>query len=448
MPKVAFYTLGCRLNFAETSGLAKRFQDEGYCIVPFEERADVYVVNTCTVTASAEKKCRQIIHQAHRNNPDARIAVVGCFSQLRPEEVGRLEGVDFVLGTHNKHLLFDYIRKGRQVDDAGPIGPGLGKTGAASVREFVSSYSSIGRTRSFFKIQDGCDNFCSYCAIPYARGRSRSADIARTMQTAAEIAASGVKEIVLTGVNIGDFGKNHGETFHQLLQAMDGLQGISRIRIGSVEPDLLTDEIISLIAGSRRLMPHFHIPLQAGENDVLKQMKRHYRRELYAQRVAKIRQEIPRAFIAGDVIVGFPTETDAQFEDGAEFIKSLDLSALHVFSYSTRAEAVASRLPAVYGPGTKVCRSRHLHFLSDQKKESFYRRFDMTRAEVLWESDQEDGMMFGYTDNYLRVQTRYDARKVNTTQEVMLCRLEKDAHKDWIFNCTETENELNRMERS
>lgn len=432
MRKVAFHTLGCRLNFAETSWVARQFQDEGYEVVDFDQVADLYVVNTCTVTAAAEKKCRQVVHQAHRLNPDARIAVMGCFSQLRPEEVKRLEGVDFVLGTHNKHLLFDYIRKGVGMEEK-ELTRALGKDGVSSVTEFFASYSSIGRTRSFFKVQDGCNNFCSYCAIPYARGRSRSATLAQTMETARKIASEGVREVVLTGVNIGDFGRLHGENLLMLLRELDRLDGVSRVRIGSVEPDLLYDDIIEFIAGSEKIMPHFHIPLQSGNNEVLKQMRRHYRREEYAARVEKIRKTIPRAFIAGDLIVGFPTETDQQFEDAFRFVEGLDLSALHVFSYSHRKEAVASHLDTVYGPDAKAARSRAMHRLSDQKKEAFYRRFQGKKAEVLWESDRQGNLMFGYTDNYLRVQAPFDPDKVNTCQEVELFQVFKDQNKDWVF---------------
>lgn len=421
MPKVAFYTLGCRLNFSETSDLARHCTDRGYEVVPFEERADLYVVNTCTVTAMAEKKCRQVLRNAHRLNPRAKIAVIGCFSELRPQDVAKIEGVDFVLGNRNKHLLFDYIEKG--VPDS------VGKDDMP----FVASYSSIGRTRSFFKIQDGCNNFCSYCAIPYARGRSRSATIAQTMQTAGEIARTGVKEIVLTGVNIGDFGRYNGENLYGLLLQLERLPGVERIRIGSVEPDLLEDSIIGLMAHSQKLMPHFHIPLQAGNDEVLKKMKRHYNRAFYAGRVEKIRKLIPGAFIACDVIAGFPTETDAQFEDAVEFIRQLDLSALHVFSYSHRPDAAARNLETVYSAGEKARRSTVLHELSDHKKQAFYSRFIGSESAVLWESDNQNGQMYGYTPNYLKVRARFDESKINTIETVLLDTLEKDANKDWCF---------------
>ena len=401
----------------------RRFSASGYEIVPFEEAADLYVINTCTVTAAAEKKCRQIIRSAHRLNPDAKIAVVGCFSELRPQEVAELPGVDFVLGNRNKHLLFDYMRSG--------VGAGQEEP---EEMPFVPSYSTLGRTRSFFKIQDGCNNFCSYCAIPYARGRSRSDTIERTLQTSGEIAAAGIKEIVLTGVNIGDFGRYNGETLYGLLQRLETLPGVERIRIGSVEPDLLGDDIIALMAESRKLMPHFHIPLQAGNDEVLKKMKRHYDRAFYAGRVAEIRRMIPHAFIACDVIAGFPTETDAQFQDALAFLEDLDLSALHVFSYSHRAEAAASRLQAVYGAGELARRSEALHALSDRKKQAFYARFIGKEASVLWESDRQDGQMFGYTPNYLKVRCAFDENKVNTVCTCTLGSLKKDTQKDWCFD--------------
>lgn len=422
MRKVAFYTLGCRLNFAESSDLMRRFSESGCEVVPFEQAADLYVINTCTVTAAAEKKCRQIIRSAHRLNPEAKIAVVGCFSELRPQEVEQLPGVDFVLGNRNKHRLFEYMQEGSvKTEDQ------------AEAMPFVPSYSTLGRTRSFFKIQDGCNNFCSFCAIPFARGRSRSDTIERTMQTASEIARTGVKEIVLTGVNIGDFGRYQGENFYGLLKQLEQLSGVERIRIGSVEPDLLGDDIIKLVAESRKLMPHFHIPLQAAHDDVLKKMKRHYGRSFYADRVDMIRRLIPHAFIACDVIAGFPTETDTQFQEGLEFLETLDLSALHVFSYSDREEAAASKIPAVYGAGELARRSAALHALSDAKKQAFYARFSGTEAPVLWESDNEGGYMYGYTPNYLRVRRVFDENLVNTIVTTPLRALEKDAGKDWCF---------------
>lgn len=426
MRRVAFYTLGCRLNFAESSDLMRRLQEAGCEIVPFEAAADWYVVNTCTVTAAAEKKCRQIVHQAHRLAPTAKIALVGCFSALRPEQAAALEGVDVVLGTHDKHLLFDYIAAEGKA--CAPSEEGTGKD-----TPFVASYSSLGRTRSFFKVQDGCDNFCSYCAIPYARGRSRSASLARTLQTAQEIAAHGVQEIVLTGVNIGDFGRKNGESFLDLLTALESLP-VARIRIGSVEPDLLGDEIIEKVANSKKLMPHFHLPLQAGQDGVLAAMKRHYTTDFYARRVQQIRRFLPQAFIACDVIAGFPTETDAQFEEALRFIEGLDLSALHVFSYSPRQEAASFALSYAYDPKCKAARSAALHMLSDKKKQTFYARFADTDAEVLWESDTQNGKMFGYTPNYLKVCAPYKADQVNAITTVRLKNLEKDANKDWCFN--------------
>ena len=451
VPKVAFCTLGCRLNFSESSALAREFSRAGFEVVGFEQEADVYVVNTCTVTAAAEKKCRQAVRQAHRTNPRARIAVVGCFSQLRPEEAAALAGVDWVLGTEDKHALVARIRDSGCFPGSGKgdipgkeggregLQPGGGRAEGAGEKKpgapwaFVPSYSTLGRTRSFFKVQDGCDNFCSYCAIPYARGRSRSLDIAGTLEIAREIASCGVKEIVLTGVNIGDFGKAHGESLLGLLSALDALEGVERVRIGSVEPDLLTDDIISLVAGSRILMPHFHLPLQSGNDEVLKRMNRRYDRACYASRVEKIRQMLPDAFIACDLIVGFPTETAGQFEDSFDFVSRLDLSALHVFSYSDRAEAAASRLKPVCSPSEKASRSARMHALSDRKKAAFYRRFENSVQEVLWESDEKGGHIFGYTPNYLKVMHEEDSSWVNSLREVRVGKAVKDACKDWCL---------------
>ncbi|MEG1763190.1 MAG: tRNA (N(6)-L-threonylcarbamoyladenosine(37)-C(2))-methylthiotransferase MtaB, partial [Bacteroidales bacterium] len=328
MKKVAFYTLGCKLNFAESSGLSQQFVEKGYEIVDFKEQADIYVINTCTVTAMAEKKCRQSIQAAIARNAKAKIAVIGCFSQLRSEEISKIQGVDYILGNADKHLLIELFEK-NEIQNLSMPEVGLQK-------EFYPFYSVGGRTRSFFKIQDGCDNFCTYCAIPFARGRSRSNTLAQTLSKAKEIAHTGAKEVILTGVNIGDFGRKNGETFYDLIQALDVIEGIERFRISSIEPDLLTDEIIQFVSLSQKFMPHFHIPLQAGNNEVLANMKRHYQRELFAERVYKIKEVMPQAFIAADVIVGFPSESEVQFEDAYLFMESLPLSALHVFTYSSR----------------------------------------------------------------------------------------------------------------
>lgn len=410
LKRIAFHTLGCKLNFAESSALAKRFEQAGYTIVAAEEAADLYVVNTCTVTADAEKKCRQFIHRVHRLHPQAEIAVTGCFAELRADEIRAMEGVTHVLGTADKTQLLTMVGDGAAA-----------RPHVQAEAGFTPIHSAIGRTRSFFKVQDGCDNFCAYCAIPYARGRSRSASIAQTVEAAGRIAAEGYKEVVFTGVNIGDFGCKNGERFADLLRALLRIDGIVRWRLSSIEPDLLDSEIIELVAAEPKLMPHFHIPLQAGSDAVLHAMRRRYDTAFFAHKVEEIRRHLPHAFIAADVIVGFPSESAADFEDGYRFIDSLPISALHVFSYSARPEAASYRMANAYAPAEKEERSRRLHRLSDAKKAAFYERFAGQEAAVLWESTQlADRTMLGYTDNYLRVAAPYDTAKINTLETVRL----------------------------
>lgn len=409
MKKIAFHTLGCKLNFAESSALAKRFEQAGYTLVSAEEAADLYVINTCTVTADAEKKCRQFIHRVHRRHPQAEIAVTGCFAELRGEAIRAMEGVTYVLGTADKTQLIAMVNRQAAAQPDSPTEAG-----------FTPIHSAIGRTRSFFKVQDGCDNFCSYCAIPYARGRSRSAGIAQTVEAARRIAAEGYKEVVFTGVNIGDFGRKNGERFIDLLRALLNIDGIVRWRLSSIEPDLLDSGIIELVAAEPKLMPHFHIPLQAGSDAVLHAMRRRYDTAFFARKVEEIRRSLPHAFIAADVIAGFPSETAADFEDGYRFIESLPISALHVFSYSARPEAAAYRMANAYAPEEKEARSRRLHRLSDAKKAAFYGRFAGQDAAVLWESERLGDEMLGYTENYLRVAAPYDAAKINTLETVRL----------------------------
>lgn len=408
LKRIAFHTLGCKLNFAESSALAKRFEQAGCTIVPTEEAADLYVINTCTVTADAEKKCRQFIHRIHRRHPQAEIAVTGCFAELRGDEIRAMDGVTYVLGTADKTQLIAMVNRQAAARNDDP---------AAG---FTPIHSAIGRTRSFFKVQDGCDNFCSYCAIPYARGRSRSAGIAQTVEAAGRIAAEGYKEVVFTGVNIGDFGRKNGERFADLLRALLRIDGIVRWRLSSIEPDLLDSEIIELVAAEPKLMPHFHIPLQAGSDAVLHAMRRRYDTAFFARKVEEIRRNLPHAFIAADVIAGFPSETAADFEDGYRFIESLPISALHVFSYSARPEAAAYRMANAYAPAEKEARSRRLHRLSDAKKAAFYERFSGQTAVVLWESERLGDEMLGYTENYLRVAAPFDAAKINTLESVRL----------------------------
>ena len=397
------------MNFSESSGLARQFTEAGYEVVDFSEKADLYVVNTCTVTAAAEKKGRQVIHAAHRANPQAQVAVVGCFSELRPEEVAKIEGVDYVLGSADKHLLLERIR---EREASGETVPGYSRLPVPFIPErkavaaagFVASYSTLGRTRSFFKVQDGCDNFCTYCAIPYARGRSRSARIDQTLQTAREIVAQGVQEIVLTGVNIGDFGRKNGENLAGLLQALEKLPGLERIRIGSVEPDLLSDEIIDFLAASGKCMPHFHIPLQSGSDEVLRLMHRRYDTALFADKVHHIKERMPWAFIGVDVMVGCRGELPEYFDHTYHFLESLPVTQLHVFPYSERPGTAALRIPYVVEEAEKKRRSTLLLELSDRKTEAFYAAHRGREAEVLFEKAPAGKAMHGFTRNYVRVE--------------------------------------------
>jgi threonylcarbamoyladenosine tRNA methylthiotransferase MtaB len=416
--RVAFHTLGCKLNYSESSDLSRKFVENGYKLVDFHETADVYVINTCTVTALAEKKCRNAIRQASGRNPEAKVAVIGCFSQLKADELQHMEGIDIILGNQEKHQLLEMLghAPGNQdescaychVDD-------ISKT-----HNFVPSFSSGDRTRSFLKIQDGCDYFCSYCAIPFARGRSRSNTIAETVETAKSVAASGVKEVVLTGVNIGDFGKNNGESFFGLIQELEKLEGIERYRISSIEPDLLSNEIIEFVAKSKKFLPHFHIPLQAAEDSLLKAMRRKYDTALFASRVAKIKEVMPHACIAADLIVGFPGETEGVFAKCIDFLESIPISYLHVFTYSERPGTLALKLNEKVPVNIRRDRSKILHELSEKKKLSFYKENNGLTTNVLWESDEEKGMMSGFTENYVRVKRPFDSARINQIEIVEL----------------------------
>lgn len=417
--KIAFQTFGCKLNFAETSAIARKFPETEYETVEFGESADYYVIHSCTVTGHAEKKTRAAIRQAMRKNPEASVAVIGCYSQLRPEEIRKIKGVEIVLGNNDKYRLPEYIDT-------------LGKEKTAGVTEikkpetFEPDFSAGDRTRAFFKVQDGCDYFCTFCAIPYARGRSRSASVAETLNVARQIAHSDVREIVLTGVNIGDFGRHRNESFFDLLKGLETMEGIDRIRISSVEPELLNHGIIELVAGSRKYMPHFHIPLQSGTDRILELMKRKYKREVFEERVHTIKKLMPHACIAADVITGFPGETDEDFNQTRDFIESLPVSYLHVFTYSTRPGTLASRMEDQVPDRIKQERSRILHALSDTKKDAFYAEHINSVQEVLWESDNENGFMTGFTGNYIRCKKQWDAASVNTIERVILVSTDTD----------------------
>ena len=419
MRTIAFHTLGCKLNFAESSYLAGIFVAKGYEQVDFREKADVYVINTCTVTRIAEKKCRNAIRMARNLNPDAIIAVMGCMSQLNDKQIEKIEGVDFIIGNDDKIKLVDLIEERHVKAETENLVLDISR-----LKSYYPSYSSSDRTRSFLKIQDGCDYFCTYCAIPYSRGRSRNDDIASVVAQAKILAEQGKKEVVLTGVNIGDFGKSTGESFLDLIKALDKVEGIERYRISSIEPNLITEEVIDFCVESKAFLPHFHIPLQAGTNKILRLMKRKYERELFAQRVNYINKVMPRAFIAADVIVGFPGETEEDFEDTKAFIEQLPLAALHVFTYSERPGTPAASMQGSVPISERHRRSEELQKISDRKKQEFYLNNKGCELNVLWESDEEDGMMFGWTDNYIRVGRKYDKLYVNTITKEKIEKLD------------------------
>ncbi len=413
--KVAFHTLGCKLNFSETSTIARALIAEGFIKVKYDDYADVYVINTCSVTEIADKKCRQAIKKAIKQNPNAFVVVTGCFAQLKPQSIAEIEGVDLVLGSNEKFKIADYLGD-LQKKASGEIHAGKIMTN----KEFYPSYSMGDRTRTFLKVQDGCDYFCSYCTIPLARGKSRNANIETTVSLAKKAAQEGAVEIILTGVNIGDYGKSTNENFFQLIQELEKVEEIKRFRISSIEPNLLSDEIIEFVAKSNKFMPHFHIPLQSGSNKLLALMKRKYTRELFAKRVIKIKELLPHAFIGVDVIVGVRGETDAHFNEALEFIHSLDISQLHVFTYSERPNTKALTIDHVVPINERKVRSQILHQVSDKKTRYFYNKFKDQTALVLLEGSENKGMMNGFTENYLKVQIPYNAELKNTIQKVQL----------------------------
>lgn len=414
--KAAYYTLGCKLNFAETSTIGKVLSEQGVRKVRPGENADICVINTCSVTDLADKKCRQAIRRISKQHPNAFVVVTGCYAQLKPEEVAHIEGVDLVLGAEQKLDILYYLNDLHKTDADGEIHTSASK----DIRTFTPSCSADDRTRHFLKVQDGCDYFCSYCTIPFARGRSRNGSIESLVKQAEEVAAQGGKEIVLTGVNIGDFGKTTGETFIDLIRALDEVEGIERYRISSIEPNLITDEAIDFVAGSKRFAPHFHIPLQSGSDDVLKLMRRRYDTALFRHKIEKIKSILPDAFIGVDVIVGTRGETDAYFEDARRFIESLDVTQLHVFSYSERPGTQALKIDYVVDPKVKHIRSQILLDLSEKKLQAFYEAHIGREAKVLFEHTKKDGMMHGFTENYIKVETPYDASLINETRRIRL----------------------------
>jgi len=425
MKKVAFYTLGCKLNFSETSTIGRLFTDAGYAVVDFTDAADVYVINTCSVTEHADKKCRKVVKEALKYAPNAYITIVGCYAQLKPAEIAEIEGVDMVLGAAEKFRIVEYITDLTKQSKAVIHQQNIEKVN----HNFIAAYSIGDRTRTFLKVQDGCDYPCTYCTIPLARGGSRSDTVENVVNRAQQVAAGGVKEIVLTGVNLGDFGIRNGQRedkFFDLVKALDEVEGIERFRISSIEPNLLSNEIINFVATSKRFVPHFHIPLQSGSDKILGLMKRRYRRDLYTERVATIKALIPDCCIGVDVIVGFPGETHEDFLDTYQFLNELDISYLHVFTYSEREQTAAADMTGIVTGSARADRSKMLHILSEKKRRSFYQSQIGAVAEVLFEDDQKNGFMHGFTRNYVKVKAKYDPIMVNEIKTVKLVELTPD----------------------
>jgi threonylcarbamoyladenosine tRNA methylthiotransferase MtaB len=421
---VAFHTLGCKLNFSETSTIARLFQEKGFIKKDFTEAADVYVINTCSVTENADKECKTIVKSALSKNPEAFIAVVGCYAQLKPNQISGIEGVDVVLGATEKFKLLNYINLSSKNEHAQIHNCEIGEADF-----FVDAYSVGDRTRSFLKVQDGCDYSCTFCTIPLARGKSRSDTIENVLANAKKIAESGVKEIVLTGVNIGDFGygqfiddgkKKREYTFLDLIKELDNIQGIERFRISSIEPNLLKDEVIEFVAQSKKFVPHFHIPLQSGSNDVLKKMKRRYQRELYSDRVAKIKQLMPDCCIGVDVIVGFPGETQEQFLETYDFLNGLNISYLHVFTYSERDNTEAILMPNPVPVAERKRRNKMLRILSAKKLRAFYETQKGKELEVIFEHENKNGFMYGFTQNYVKVKHPFNLALCNTPVKITI----------------------------
>ena len=424
MKKVAFYTLGCKLNYSETSTISRLFEEKGYKKVDFTDSPDIFIINTCSVTENADKKCHKVVREARGISPEAYVAIIGCYAQLKPKEIADIPGVDAVLGASEKfrlvELLDGFVRKPETEVFASEIENAI---------SFNTSYSIHDRTRTFLKVQDGCDYSCTFCTIPLARGNSRSDSIENILKTACEIAATEVKEIVLTGVNTGDFGLQDGkrvERFIDLVKALDEVNGIDRFRISSIEPNLLTDEIISFVAQSNRFVPHFHVPLQSGSNKILKLMKRRYLRELYTDRVTSIKEKMPHCCIGVDVIVGFPGETDEDFLETYQFLNELDIAYLHVFTYSERENTPAALMSDSVPANKRAERSRMLHILSDKKRRKFYEDNLGRTSSVLFENDVENGMMHGFTENYVRVAAKYDPVLINEIKKIRLTNINEN----------------------
>lgn len=429
MKKVAFHTLGCKLNFSETSTIARSCEDEGYEKVDYKENADIYVLNTCSVTENADKECKRLVRQFLKINPEAYIVIIGCFAQLKPEEIAKFDGVDLVLGATEKFKLPAYLNDLSKQD--------IAEVHACEIEDanfFESAYSIGDRTRAFLKVQDGCDYKCTYCTIPLARGISRSDELQNILNNAKEISKKDIKEIVLTGVNIGDYGKGengnkkHEHTFLDLVKALDGVEGISRLRISSIEPNLLKDETIDFVSNSKIFVPHFHIPLQSGSDELLKRMKRRYRKQLYRDRIARIKNKMPDCCIGVDVIVGFPGETEELFQETYDLLNELDISYLHVFTYSERANTKAAEMKGSIDKGVRHQRSKMLRILSAKKKRAFYEKNLGTTRTALFEHENKNGFIQGFTENYVKVKVAYDPGLRNQNIKVKLNEFSDDGN--------------------
>ena len=413
--KVVYHTLGCKLNFAETSAIGKQLADEGFVKARAGEEADVCIINTCSVTDTADHKCRQAISRLNRLHPDAKMIVTGCYAQLKPDEIASIDGVDLVLGANEKFDILNYLKKWEDLSQAK-----VSRGNILKVKEFKPSISHDDRTRYFLKIQDGCDYYCSFCTIPLARGHSRSGTIAETVKMAQEVIALGAKEIVLTGVNTGEFGKRNGENFIDLLKELDTIDAVVRYRISSVEPNLMTEEIVKFVSESKRFMPHFHIPLQSGSNEVLKIMRRRYTKEVFAEKAAIIRYFLPDAFIGVDTIVGVRGESEELFNESVDFLKNLDFSQLHVFTYSERSGTKMLEIDHNVAIKERKRRSDLLHKISDEKTRDFYEKQIGKQASVLWENKRDGDLMYGFTENYVRLKRSYDKNLINTFETIII----------------------------
>lgn len=413
--KVVYHTLGCKLNFAETSAIGKQLADEGFVKARAGEEADVCIINTCSVTDTADHKCRQAINRLNRMHPNAKMIVTGCYAQLKPDEIASIDGVDLVLGANEKFDILNYLKKWEENGTTK-----ISRGNILKTKEFRPSISHDDRTRYFLKIQDGCDYYCTFCTIPLARGHSRSGTIAETVKMAEEVVASGAREIVLTGVNTGEFGKRNGEKFIDLLKELDNIDADVRFRISSVEPNLMTEEIVKFISESKRFMPHFHIPLQSGSNEVLKLMKRRYTKELFAEKVAIIKQYLPDAFIGVDTIVGVRGETEELFDESVEFLQNLNFSQLHVFTYSERSGTKMLEIEHNVDLKERKRRSDLLHRISDEKTKKFYQSQIGKTSSVLWENKRDGDLMYGFTENYVRLKRTYDKKLINTFETVVI----------------------------